>query len=644
MNRTLAIRVLFCSSLFSSLFFDLHHRVFAGPFDGPTLVPIDVVAICVKGGKQECFVEQGTQVFFIGPLCGSPPEIVVTEVGEDGSITGLEAIPGSEYRILVNTLQEGTSLTEIYLPAATSIRVVDPDLGLRIVAEAISLKEFRSKELVQLQLLKALSMLETGSQADKSSNVLTAAKTEISMLVERVRDKLNVIPTNKLDNWEQLAKSGIRESPETVEIKGLAAVPDHDLKGELPIAQTWSPYKDVLVFGLAADGPEIGQFFNDGPVLTDELGRFRIKLPNDRCVRLVINAEFDSKTKELLKWPLYLDVFPSGKYPDTYDTHLTVNATDVKLSPAEQSNLFTKLMLDATSKTQVKEVQKRCLQAAEDLRSAVGRLPKVQIVSGLFGGTPNEAWQRVLQASTQYPQTGYWVIAKTSDAGPTAGWQKAFRAYTDAQFLDSPTSIPRNVTARSNFRIAGYVSLSTGSAAKPYAQVKSEIATWSTPRGQYVSGVFIDNLRLYSAAWRESLYDELKAAYGKDFTVFGACGPAVDPNDTEEMVAKFVDVLFIEKNSAANMMDLRNRQQRIASVNPTAKTGAFWLGVDDSSWTEILDANAGDSVQYFNVSDFTPRTVEETWFNASIPLPSYWDDLCKRVGELNSQAITKQGL
>ena len=601
-------------------------------------IPIDVVAVRVKDGVKETFVAKGTPVFLIGPLDNPNPEIKVAHVDSSGRIKGIDLQPDKDYRLFVDTLKENQELPEVYFPIVLSLRVSNLRFATQVTAESLAIGDFRVIGDAQAEFARAASILKLAGLG-KPPKELQDAAAKLEQLTQRIQKDFQIIKQNGLDEWRGIPLTQDHDKKKnTVLVSGMAGLPKQE-QGQA--AKTWSPYPASLVFATTADGEDLTYKLNGGPVFTDQDGRFSLILPKDVCMTVIVDAEYHVRSRQILKPPSMIRVCVTADY----DTQVTVNEGDEHLSEEERCAAFSEVLEAAILNSTNKDHQKQLRKAMTRFRSAMAKASRVNLVSCLYGSTPGEDWERVSEAARRSATTVYWVVANLGKEGFVPKWEESFEPYIEQQFTRSTIETSRTNMPRSNFRIVGYVSCWTGTAAKLKATILREIEMWVGGAEQRVTGVFVDNLWRVPDADRQFIYKELKSTYGDDFAVFGACGELEnqpEQTDAESEVSKNLDTIFLDKDTNIDFREMRRRQKAVADTipsiegKPSANIGVFNVGVHVDDWAKVLGSNTEASVRFLNITDFSPSTIEEKWFDASLPLPTYWDDLYEEIDFGNS--------
>jgi hypothetical protein len=150
-----------------------------------------------------------------------------------------------------------------------------------------------------------------------------------------------------------------------------------------------------------------------------------------------------------------------------------------------------------------------------------------------------------------------------------------------------------------------------------------------------VTGLFIDNVLIYSSLQRQALFRRIRDRYGKGFSLFVAVGsPWEDlPSDGRGDP----DVIFVHKGPTMDYKGIDFRRQKIAQSNNAIELGAIQLSVDRISLPKCLDSFMEHGIKYFCITDFTPSNEEDQWYDKPIVLPSYWEQLFGDVAARNKE-------
>ena len=601
-------------------------------------IPMDVIAVCVKDGIKEDFVDRGTPVFLVGPLENPNPDIKVTQVERSGKIKSVDLLPDKDYRLFVDTLKANQQLSDVYFPIALSLRVSNLRFATQVTAESLSIGDFRVIGDAQAEIARAASIVKLAGFG-KPPKKLEDAAAKLEQLTQSIQKDFQILKQNELDEWRSIPLERDRDKKKnTVLVSGIAGLSQQE---QDQAAITWSPYFESLVFATTADGEDVTYKLNGGPIFTDRGGSFSLTLPKDVCITLVVDAEYNVRTGQILKPPSMIRVCAAADH----DTQVSVNEGDAHLSEEERLAAFSEILEAAIRNSTSEDHQKQLRRVMTRFRSSMAETSKMNLVSCLYGSTPGEEWESVSEAARRSTKTVYWVVANLGKEGFVPQWQNLFEPYIEQQFTSAAIETSRTKMPRSNFRIVGYVSCWTGTVEKLKATILSEIEMWVGGTEQRVTGVFLDNFWRVPDHDRKYIYEELKGKYGEDFAVFGACGKLVnqpDQTDAESEVSKNLDVIFLDKDTNIDFRDIQQRQKAIAETTPSiegkpsAYIGLFNLGVNAVDWAKALENSEGASVRFLNITDFAPNTEEEKWFDGSLPLPSYWDDLCEQIDFGNS--------
>ncbi len=617
----------------------------AEPTKQADAIPLKVLAVHVKHGKKAAeFVRANTPAYLIGPLDQSMPQAALYHVDRDGVIDPLKVEPGKEYRLIVDTSDTFESSDgEVFLPAATSLRAFKTSrpnqstIGTHLVAEAISLKDYRTARRVGEHLDFVLNTLAISNDRDCAA-AMAATRQRLTDFAPVCSDAFNKQTPNRVDEWKHIPIASVRDVSENiVEVTGLAEFGQLRKQGV-----EWKPYVRSRILACAADGSDITHRFNNQFVTTNLDGSFKIKLPKDVCVKLIVDAEYDKTQNVIVKPPAYVDLCPISKYGIVWEkTTPAISSHSQSFDAKYRSTLFTKLFNDAERAGKTQEERDRVKPVLMAHRASQAAKSKWNLVASQTGPKPGEDWDQVQYAAEKYPSTCFWIIVKPGGDRVPDGWAKAFEPYLKSQFrsLDGEV-IPENAP-RTNFRIVGYVS--AWRTDKTMEHIRTEISTYTMGRSDaknshmQVTGVFLDNLWQLSSEEREGLCTEIRNTHGSDFMIFGACGEKVDVESTEPSAAGILDVLLMRKSHQLDMKSIIGRRELIVATVPKARFGVFHLGVDANGMKAAVEQQMKAGVQFINVSDFKPQSEKAGWYDANVPLPSYFPDLAAVVNEANAK-------